>query len=62
MDLYVGLLLHKLRSDRYAQVAGLDADYVYLTWDDNGVQTKVRRSRLNRTNEWAVVVAYQEAS
>lgn len=52
MNIYPGQWLHKIPAGRDAQVAGMDKTYVYLTWDDDGKQTRVRRSRLGRTNEW----------
>jgi hypothetical protein len=61
MDLYPGLLLEKKTSGRIAQVSGLDDQYVYLCWDDNGVQTRVRRKRFNRTSEWGEVVYLEHA-
>lgn len=55
--LHPGMWLHKIPSNRDAQVAGFDKTYVYLTWDDDGRQTRVRRDRLNRTNEWKLANA-----
>ena len=60
MDLYPGLLLEKRTSGRWAQIAGLSDTHAYLTWDDTGDQTRVRRERFNRMTEWRPVVAYQE--
>jgi hypothetical protein len=62
MNLYPGLLLEKKRSGRLAQVAGLNATHVWLTWDDNGKETVVKRERFNRDSEWAEVVAYADSS
>lgn len=52
MTLHVGMWLHKIPSNRDAQIAGLDSAYVWLTWDDDGSQTRVKRDRLGRANEW----------
>lgn len=60
MDLYPGLLLHKIRSDRVAQVAGLNRTHAYLTYTDDGKQTRVRLERFNRLNEWELLAGYQE--
>jgi hypothetical protein len=52
MNLYPGMWLHKIPSNRDAQVAGLDQTFVWLTWDDDTSQTRIKRERLGRTNEW----------
>jgi hypothetical protein len=52
MTLHPGLWLHKITSDRDAQIAGLDRNFVWLTWADDTSQTSIKRERLGRTNEW----------
>lgn len=55
MNIYPGMWLHKIRSGRDAQVAGMDTTHVWLTWEDDGSQTVIQRARLNRKAEWRVV-------
>ena len=59
MQLYVGLILRKQASGRIAQIVALDPRHAYLTWDDDGSQTRVQRQRFNRTGEWEQLVGYE---
>ena len=52
MNLYPGMWIHKIPSNRDAQVSGLNDTHVWLTWKDTGAQTVVRRERFGRTTEW----------